>query len=155
MSNLERTIAEAVAALFLIWGGILYLEHRGAAACVQADTVAAAKQEGRNEAQGQQDSKTITQEAQAHADAISADPIPTPAVICVRQYASPGPLLPAAAAGPRGHGQAALSTADYRPVPSFTGGVDIGKPAAKIGQACDAQVIEAQDYIRDVCRPKP
>ena len=155
MTHIERLAIEIIAGLLLVWGTVGFLEHRGAAACKQADSIAVAKQEGRNEAQGQQDAKTIIQEAKTHADAISADPMPTPAVICVRQYASPSPLLPATAAGRSGHGQAALSTADYRPVPSFAGGVDIGKPAAKIGQACDAQVIEAQDYIRDVCRPKP
>lgn len=154
MSNLERTILEVAAALFLIWGTVAYLEHRGAAACLNADKAADTKQEGRNEAQGVQDSKTITQEAQTHADAISADPMPTPAVICVREYPAPRPLLPTTAAGSNGHGQAPLPAADYRPVLNFAGGIDIGKPAAKIGQACDAQISEAQAYITDVCRPR-
>jgi hypothetical protein len=153
MTQIERLALEIIAGLLLVWGTVAFLEHRGATACLQANTVATAKQEGRNEAQGQQDAKTITQEAQTHAVAISADPMPTPAVICVRQYASPGPLLSATATGPSGHGQAALSTADYRPSLNFAGGVDIGKPAAKIGQACDAQIADAQDYITNVCRP--
>jgi hypothetical protein len=154
MTSIERLIIEIVAGLLLVWGTVAFLEHRGAAKCVQAETVAVAKQEGRNEAQGVHDSKTITQEAKTHADAISADPMPAPAVICVRVDPGSGPVLPATAAGRGGHGPTALPTADYRPVPSFAGGVDISKPAAKIGQACDAQIADAQAYITDVCRPK-
>lgn len=154
MTSLDRVALEIIAGLLLIWGTVAYLEHRGAAACLNADKAADTRQEGRNEAQGVQDSKTITQEAQTHADATSADPMPTPAVICVREYPAPRPLLPTTTPGSNGHGQAALPASDYRPVLNFAGGVDIGKPAAKIGQACDAQVAEAQAYIVDVCRPK-
>jgi hypothetical protein len=148
MTSAERTLIEIVAFLMLIGGFALYERHRGAIACETADKVAVSKQEAHNEAQALADAKTITQEAQTHAEAISAPPMPTPAVICVRAYASP--VLPATAPGPLGHGTAALPAADYRPVPNFAG-VDISKPAAKIGQAADAQITELQDYIAKVC----
>jgi len=146
MTSAERTLIEIVAFLMLIGGFALYERHRGAIACETADKVAVTKQEAHNEAQALADAKTITQEAQTHAEAISAPPMPTPAVICVRTYASP--VLPATAPGPLSHGTAALPAEDYRPLRPIT---DIAQPAAKIGQAADAQITELQDYIAKVC----
>jgi hypothetical protein len=144
MSNLERTIAEAVAALFLIWGGILYLEHRGAAACVQADTVAAAKQEGRNEAQAATDAKTLNQEAQTYHEAVSAAPDPSPALVCVRKYPAPRPVSATATARPRNDGPTDLPKAD-------SPGFDPGPRLTPIGREADARVTYLEHYITDVC----
>lgn len=152
MSGIERIGIEIVAAVFLIWGTVLYLEHRGAAACVKADTVAQAKQEGRNEAQTTEDAQTLTEEGKAHAAALTAPADPTPAVICVRQYTlARSALLPASAAEPGGHGGPKLPAANQRPPEPVA---DIGQSLAKVGQACDATTKELQAYIRDICRPK-
>lgn len=149
MSNLERTIAEVVAALFLIWGTILYLEHRGAAACVKADAVAVQAQETANAVKAAVDTQTINNEAQTYVQAIAAAPDPTPALVCVRRVTlatvpsaqSPQPVSHAGTDSPK---------ADSPPV-----GDDPGPDLAKIGQAADAQITELQDYVRKVCLAKP
>lgn len=145
MSNLERTLAEVVAALFLIWGTILYLEHRGAAACVKADVIAAAKQQGRNEAKAETDAQTINQEAIDHDKAIAAAPEPTPVLLCVRKYTT-SPLSSAAAPKPISDGATDSPTAD-----SPATGDNPAPDLAKIGQLADAQIIELQSYVRNVC----
>lgn len=149
MTGLERIAAEVIAALFLVWGTVLYLEHRGAAECVAADRAAVAKQEGRNEARAASDTQEINQEAKAYHDAITAVPDPTPALVCVRKYAAPRTLSAAEAAQPVRNGAPDHPKTDQPPA-----GDDPGPDLAKIGQGADAQIVELQDYVRDVCRPR-
>lgn len=148
MTGIERIAAEVIAALFLVWGTVLYLEHRGAAACVAADRAAVAKQEGRNEAKAASDTQEINQEAKAYHDAITAVPDPTPALVCVRRI-TVAAMPPARAAQPVRDGAPDHPKTDQPPA-----GDDPGPDLAKIGQAADAQIVELQDYVRDVCRPR-
>jgi hypothetical protein len=123
----------------------VYLEHRGAAACVAADAAAVAKQEAHNAAQAASDTKVINQEASTYHEAVSAAPDPTPALVCVRKYSAPRPVSETATARPRNDGPTDLPTAD-RP------GFDPGPKLAPIGQEADARVAYLQSYIRDVCQ---
>lgn len=144
MTSLERLAIEIAAGLLLIWGTVAYLEHRGAAACRQADTIAAAKQEAHNAAQAADDTKSINLETKAYHDALAAAPDPTPALVCVRKYAAPAAVPQAAATRSVPDGPADLPKTDR-------GGFDPGPRLTPIGQEADARVTELQAYIRDVC----
>jgi hypothetical protein len=134
------------AVLFGAWSYFCY--HEGGLPQKLKDATSLAKQEALAETKTASEATTINQEVQTHADAITAPPDPTPAVICVRKYAASG-LPKTAATGPRVNGASDLSATADRPVQPIT---DIARPAAVIGQACDAQIAEAQAYIRDVCQ---
>lgn len=142
--NIERIAIEVIAGLCLVWGTVMYLEHRGAAQCRAADAAAITKQEAHNEAQATLDTQIINQEAQAHAQALSADPLPTPALNCVR--IAPRALPQAPTAQPVRHDPADGGKAD-RPAVGDDPGPDLGR----IGKAADAQIVELQSYIHDVC----
>lgn len=146
MTGLERIAVEAVAALFLIWGTVLYLEHRGAAQCVAADRDAVAKQEGHNEAKAASDTKEINQEAKAYAQVRAApDPINVPHVsLC--KYTPAGAVPQAATARPIPNAAAPSGKPDPLSPPS-----DVGPPLVKVGVDSDAQVLGLQDYISRVC----
>lgn len=144
MTGIERIAAEVVAALFLVWGTVLYLEHRGAASCVAADNAAVAKQEAHNEAQEATDAKAINQEAQTYHEALRATPDPTPALVCVRKYAAPRAVSETATARPGYDGPTDLPTPDRQ-------GFDPGPRLTPIGLEADARVTYLQDYISRVC----
>lgn len=146
MTGLERIAAEVIAALFLIWGTVLYLEHRGAAQCVAADSAAITKQEARNEAQAASDTKEINQEAKAYHDATAApDPIDSPHVsLCY--YRTAGAVPQAATARPLANAPAPSRSPDPVSPPS-----DVGPPLVKVGVDSDALARGLQDYITRVC----
>src|SRR5882672_4207562 len=135
MTGIERLAAEGIAALFLIWGTVLYLEHRGAQVCLKADATAVQAQETANAIKAATDAQTINQEAIDHAKALAAAPDPTPALVCVRKYATPRALSAPEVAQPVSHGAPDGAKADQSPV-----GDDPGPDLAKIGQAADAQI---------------
>jgi hypothetical protein len=145
--NLERIAIEVVAGLLLVWGTVMYLEHRGAAQCRAADAAAVATQEAHNAAQAATDAKTLNHEASTYHEAVSAAPAPTPALVCVRKYTAPRPLSETATAKPRNDGPTDLPKAD-------SGGFDPGPKLTPIGREADARVTYLQSYITDVCRPK-
>lgn len=145
MTGLERLTLEIVAALFLVWGTVLYLEHRGAAACREADAVAVTRQEARNAAQAADDTQLIHEEAQAYAQTLSApDPIDVPDV---RLCHYPAAAVPQAAPARPGAPAAAANGATNPPVAE----PDLGPPLVKLGRNADAQVRALQAYIREVC----
>jgi hypothetical protein len=147
MTGIERMAIEVLGALFLVWGTVLYLEHRGAAACVAADASAITKQEAHNAAQAASDTKEINQEASTYHEALAAPADPTPALVCVRKYAAPRPVSETATAGPRADGPAQLPKAN-------SGSFDPGPKLTPIGQEADARVAALQDYITRVCLAK-
>lgn len=146
MTALERIAAEVVGALLLIWGTVAYLEHRGAAACRQANVVAEAKQVGHEEAKAASDATTINIEAKTYAQTLAApDPVDSPHVsLCHYTPSVPG-AAGTAAAGPGAHETAGSRSADQGPPK------DLGPPLVKVGIDSDAQVRGLQDYIAKVC----
>lgn len=143
--NIERIAIEVIAGLCLVWGTVMYLEHRGAAQCRAADAIAVASQEARNEAKAATDAKTLNQEASTYHEAVSAAPAPTPALVCVRKYAAPRPLSETATPRPRDDGPTDLSGPDRQ-------GFDPGPKLTPIGREADARVTYLQDYISRVCQ---
>lgn len=146
MTAIERTLIEIVGGLLLIWGTVLYLEHRGAAACKAADKTAVVAQEAHNEAKAVTDAQTINQEVLTHAQALSLPAIAVPALRCVRVDPATPTLPKTAAAEPRSDGASNVPAPTGPSAQSF----DPGPVVGKIGQACDAQVVELQDWIRRV-----
>lgn len=145
LTNIERIALEIGAGLLIVWATVTYLEHRGAAACKQADTVAAAKQEGHEEAKAASDTRTINQEAKTYAQTLAApDPIDSPHVSLCHYTPSAVPSAPTPGSSP--HESAPSRAAD--PVNPPT---DVGPPLVKVGVDADAQVKGLQDYIQRVC----
>lgn len=147
MTGIERIAVEAIAALFLVWGTVLYLEHRGAQQCRAADATAVAAQEARNAVQAADDTKTINLEAKTYAQAVAAPDDPSPALVCVRKYPAPRPVSAATTPGPSHDGSADLSKA-------ASGSFDPSPGVKTIGKEVDARVVYLEGYITDVCRPK-
>jgi hypothetical protein len=111
------------------------------------------QQEAANQARAVIETKEINQEAMQYHDAISAAPMPSPAVVCVRYFTPP--TVPKATPTASGtHGAVQVPAGDYRPVFDPAAGARIDQPAAKIGQRCDAQGNGLEAYIRDVVRPQ-
>lgn len=146
LTSLQHLAIEIALGLALLVTAVLYLEHRGAEKCINADKAAVATEVTHEAVKAATDAQTINQEAKDHAKATAAAPDPTPALVCVRRYAAPKTLSTAPAAEPLGHGPADSPKADSPAV-----GDDPGPDLAKIGQAADAQIAELQDYIKKVC----
>ena len=146
MTGIERIAAEVLGALFLVWGTVMYLEHRGAEQCRAADSAAVTKQEAHNAAQAADDVKTINIEAKTYAQTLAApDPIDSPHVsLC--HYSTSRAVPQAAAARPVPDAAAPSRAQD--PVNT---GTDVGPPLVKVGVDVDAQVRGLQDYIAKVC----
>lgn len=145
MTSLQHIAVEIVLGLALLIGAVLYLEHRGAEKCINADKAAVTKQVAHNEAKGEQDAQTINLEAQTFKNVVAApEPIDAPHVSLCHYTPSfvPGPK----AAGPVPHAAAPSGSED-------TGNPkrDVGPPLVKAGQVSDAQVLALQDYISRVC----
>jgi hypothetical protein len=143
--DLERIAIEITAAVLLIVGTVLYLEHRGAAKCVAADAAAVQQQQTHKAVKSATDAQTINQEAKTYAQAL-LDPIAAPVVrvryLPARTVPSPRPAgpLPASACLP--------GPSPPDPVP----GPDIGRPLVQLGHDADSQVSALWDYIDRVCR---
>lgn len=143
MTGLERTLAEILGVILLIGGFALWERHKGAVSCEDHDKAAVASQVVHNATVAKTDTQIINSEAVAHAQAVAAQPDPTPILSCV-QYLAPRPLPKATAPEPASHAAPELPKAAG---PSF----DPAPAVAKLGQAADAQVAELQDYITRVC----
>jgi hypothetical protein len=145
---LNRLLIELVAASLLIGGFTLYERHAGAAQCVQAVHVATAHEEGVQQAQAADDSKTIAIEAEAYAKAHQPDPDAIPAPIVRVCHYSPLAVPSARPAGlspdaPRDDGAA-----------SAVPGPNVGPDLVQVGHVADAQIAGLQDYIVRVCRAR-
>lgn len=146
MTNIERIAIEVIAGIVLIWGTVLYLEHRGAQECVAADAAAVQKQETHEAVKGALDAKTINDEAQTFKNTLAApDPIDAPHVSLCHYTPSTVPNPPAPRPLPH---EAAPSREPDPPHP------DVGPPLVKVGVDSDAQVRALQDYITKVCLVK-
>lgn len=149
--NIERIALEVIAGLFLVWGTVMYLEHRGAAQCRAADAIAVASQEARNAAKAASDTQVINQEAQTFHDTLSAPaPIDSPHVsVCYYKAAA---VPQASPARPIPQPPDALRSAD--PVPPIPG-PDIGPSLVRVGRIADALAAQRLDYISRVCNSPP
>lgn len=146
--NLERIAIEVVAGLLLVWGTVMYLEHRGAAQCLKDNAIAVAKQQARNAAQAADDTKTINFEAQAYAHTLAAPaPIDSPHVsVCYYKVPQASPARPIT------QPPDTLRSAD--PVPPIPG-PDIGPSLVRVGRIADALAAQRLDYISRVCNSPP
>lgn len=143
MTSIQRIGIEVIAGLLLIWGTVLYIEHRGAQACINENKAAVVKQEAHNEAKAKTDADTINQEAQTyHATLAAPDPIDAPHVSLCHYTPSTVPSTPAPRSLP--HEVAPSGRAD-------SSHPDVGPPLVKAGIDSDAQVRGLQDYITRVC----
>jgi len=145
VASLERVAWLAALVLTLAGSLILYERHAGAANCVKADVAAVTVQEAHNAARAVTEAATINSEVITHAQALSVPTLPVPALHCVRVDTAPGAVPQAPAAPSRGDGPAQLPAATGPGAQSAA--FDPGPQVVKIGQACDAQVRELQDYI--------
>jgi len=140
----SRTLWEILGAVLLVGGFYLYAHHQGAAACVAADVAHEAAEQTHNAAVAATQTAAITQEAQIHAAAIALPALPVPALRCVRINAAPRPVSKTESPQPGSDAPAVLPVPDSQ---SFDPGPQLGR----IGRSADAQVVELQSYIRDVC----
>jgi hypothetical protein len=148
MTALYRILIEVVGGLLLVWGTVMYLEHRGAAACKAADATAVTAQEARNAVKSATDTKTINQEASTYAQTLAApDPIDSPHV-SVCYYSTPRAVPQAATARPLPDAANALRSPD--PVPAVPG-PDIGPSLVRLGRIADALAAQRADYVTKVC----
>lgn len=148
MTGIERIAIEAIVALFLVWGTVVYLEHRGAAECRAADAAAVTKQEARNAAQAADDAKTINIEAKTYHDTLSAPaPIDSPHIsVCYYKAAAVPQAIPA-----RSNPHAADPLRSPDPLPAVPG-PDIGPELVRLGRIADALSTQRRDYIIRVCQ---
>ena len=144
MTKLETTLICVIAFILLAGGFAFYFEHRGAAACVAADTAAVTKQEAANEVQEAKATIEITQEDKTYHAALAAPTMPAPAIECVRAP-SHRPVLQTAPTPSRPDAPTDLSKAD-------SGGFDPTPKLTPIGRDADARVIALQSYITQECR---
>jgi hypothetical protein len=125
----------------------------GARQCTSANTEARVAELVRDATQRATDADAINQQARnyvAYLDYPAAGPVFAPPVFLCP---APGARRELSAAAPPGRvrdGAAELPGADRGRAGA---GPEIGKPLGIVGRHADAQVIELQAYIRDVCRP--
>lgn len=141
MTSLERLALEIVAGVVLVIATVLYLEHRGAAACKAADVEAVTKQETINEAKESKAIIEITDEDKTYHEAVTA-PVDAPVVRVCRNQASP--VLPTTTSPSGPNVQPPIRT-------ELIEGPDIGKPILTEGRNADAQVKALQEYVTKVC----
>jgi hypothetical protein len=146
--------AYVIAGLAALIAAFFFGYHLGSLAIEVKDQKAVIEQQSHEQIQAHNDASAISKEAKDYAHAVSQainEPDPAPAVVCVRKYAAPRALSPAAAPGPvpdAGGGLPAAAGGSVQPV------TDIGKPAADIGATANAQVAGLKDYITRVCLAK-
>lgn len=140
----SRTLWEVLGSLLLVGGFYLYAHRQGAASCVAADVAHVAAEQTHNAAVAATQAAAITQEAQTYVTQTALPPLPVPALKCVRIGPAPGSVPKTATAQPGGDAAAVVSVPD-------TAGFDPGPQLGRIGRSADAQVVELQSYIRDVC----
>jgi len=145
VTAIERLVLEIAGALFLVWGTVLYLEHRGAAQCRASDMLAAAAQAARNEAQAHDDAKLVNSEAASYAQTLAL-PAPADSPHVSLCHYTPASVPQTAAARPRTDEPAADRTAD-----TLAAAPDLGPALVKLGVNADAQMHGLQTYIREVC----
>jgi len=148
VTTIERLIAYGVILVMLVIGVPWYFEHRGAAECKAEDKTAVATQEAHNAAQAVNAAVTIAQEDKTHDEALLAPVITSPTLNCVRTYQG-RTVLPATKPASISNGPADSPKPNSQPV-----GDDPSSDLKAIGRAADAQIVELQDYIKNVCLVK-
>lgn len=145
-STLEIKLIAALVAVFAIFGIGVYLEHRGASACVAADKVQVADQTAHKASVEAVDAVIVTQEKQTYDETVDR-PLVRP--ITVQLCDAAPAIVPAAPTPGRQPDAAPTSTEVHREpvVPSAT----LGPGLQRTGQQADAEIIALQSYIRDVC----
>lgn len=145
-SQLEIRLIGSLVAVILLFGLGVYLEHRGASACISADKVQVAAQAAHKASVEAVDAVIVTQEKQIYDQAVDR-PLVRPISISL---CGPTPAtLPAAPAPGRKPDAATTSAEVHREpvVPSAT----LGPGLQRTGQQADAQIAGLQDYINRVC----
>jgi len=142
--KLPPWLVEVILALLLLLTFALWERHQGAASCRAEQQALADEQEAHNRDLKAQGTTTVFQEARDFHDAISR-PIERPVHIGV---CPPSREVRATSPGGRiSDGQTALPGPDHaEPVQR-----DIGPELQAIGRDADAQILELQAYVRDVC----
>jgi len=146
MTSIERTFAEIAAALLLFGLFVIYLEHRGAEACLNKDASVAAHQEEQTAVKTALATNTITIERDAYVEAKLVPVADAPDVTCVRH--TPGAVLQTTATGPGDDGRLRLPARDSGPVELSP---HIAENTIAIGRDANAQVKALKDYIYKVC----
>ena len=138
-TQLEIRLIAIVAALLLIFAGVLYLEHRGAQKCEASDAQVAAIQKSAAKVQEASDAQRIKDAEDALAKELIANAAHTEPVSHVVCFAPSGPSVPPAAKVPASH------PAPARLLPAA------GTPSFDPGPALD-QLHAAADDIVARCR---
>ena len=118
--------------------------------CTAGTDKAIIKQVAQNQQTEKHDDGTIAIEEKALDDA-TLQPVAAP-VVRLCYTAPPRAVLPARPPGAEPHAPASNASRAAVPVDP---GPDIGPALVSVGRYADAQVIELQDYITKVCRPRP
>jgi len=148
VTGLERIAAEVLAALFLIWGTVLYLEHRGAQQCYSAEAKTVATAEIHN-TEVEQGGMKADVKAETKYDFTIALPVATVPALPSSVSAPACPSAVPKAGGPAPAG-------DYRPTiraPTATGVVSEGwntfeRSDVQSARDADAEVIYLQTLLK-------
>lgn len=110
MTNIERTLAEVVVGIILLFGTAIYLEHRGAQSCLNAEAAVVAKAETHN-AQIETAGKIDNAKTEATYDAMLHSPIGTlPSVASLQPQACQSPMPSPRPDPPKSPGPAPVRT---------------------------------------------
>lgn len=145
-TTLEIRLIGCLAAVMVIFGLGIYLEHRGASKCVAADKVAVAVETQHKAAVEAVDAVAVTQEKQTYDQAVDR-PLVRP--INVSLCGAETPVVPTAPTSRSRPDAAPASAAVHRD--SVVPGPNIGPGLQRTGQQADAQIIALQAYIQNVC----
>jgi hypothetical protein len=148
VTGVERIAVEAVVAILLIWGTVLYLEHRGAQQCYAADAAAVSKAETHNTVVETAGIKADVK-AETHYDDTIAQPVAALPALPSSLSAAACPSAVRQTGGSAGQG-------DYRPTiraPATTGVVSEGwdsfeRSDVQSARDADAEVIFLQALLK-------
>lgn len=144
----ERLISLGIMAVMAV-SGFFYIEHLGAQKCLRNVEKANVVEERKEDKQHAADVITVQHEGQT-LEAIKAAPIaPAPVVrLCPKLHSQTVQGSSAARSSPDA---VPPSGGDNSSQPTLWDST----PVAKAGRDADAQIRGLQDYITNVCRPKP
>jgi hypothetical protein len=140
-------VCEVAGVLILIGAFALYQRYEGARACVAANVSAVAAQVTQNAAMLATQNAEIAKELVAHETQVVLPPLPSTPLRCVRVNPAPRTVSKTTAAQRTGDASAPLSGAAGGGPQPF----DPSPTVKDIGSHADAQVVELQSYIANVC----
>lgn len=156
MTSIERTLAEVVVGIILLFGTVMYLEHRGAQSCLNAEAAVVTQAETRN-TQVETAGKIDNAKTEATYDAMLHSPIGAlPSVAGLQPQACPGPVPSPRPSPSKGPSPAPVRT---EPPPSVVpeSWSPFERSDVQASRDADAEVIYLQGLLRTqfaVCTSK-